>query len=146
MYAASTNEGILPMSNSLVLLIARVLLAVIFILSGFQKFFAIDGTAGYIGSVGLPAPVLLAWAAAIFELVAGLAILVGFRTKEVAWALAAFCLFSGFVFHFQPEDQMQMISFMKNIAIAGGFLSLAVVGAGSLSVDEKLGTARPAIA
>jgi putative oxidoreductase len=84
--------------------------------------------------------------AAIFELVAGLFILVGFRTREDAWLLAAFCLFAGFVFHFQPEDQMQMISFMKNVAIAGGFLSLAVAGAGALSVDERLGTAKPAIA
>ena len=125
------------MSNSVILLVARILLAIIFILAGFQKFFAIDGTAGYIGSVGLPAPVLLAWAAAIFEFFAGLAILVGFRTKEVSWALAAFCVFSGFVFHFQPEDQMQMISFMKNLAIAGGFLALSITGAGSLSIDAR---------
>ncbi|QKV19236.1 DoxX family protein [Oricola thermophila] len=134
------------MSNAITLLLARILLAVIFIMSGWGKLFAIDGTAGYIASVGLPAATLLAWAAAIFELVAGLAILVGFRTREAAWLLAAFCVFAGFVFHFQPEDQMQMISFMKNLAIAGGFLSLAVAGAGTLSVDAKLGTARTALA
>jgi len=134
------------MSNSIILLVARILLAFIFIMSGWGKFFAIDGTAGYISSVGLPAATLLAWAAAIFELVAGLAILVGFRTREAAWLLAAFCLFAGFVFHYQPDDQMQMINFMKNVAMAGGFLSLAVAGAGSLSVDERLGTAKPAAA
>jgi len=134
------------MPNSIILLAARVLLAVIFIMSGWGKFFAIEGTAGYIASVGLPAATLLAWAAAIFELVAGLALLVGFRTRETAWALAAFTLFAGFVFHFQPADQMQMISFMKNLAIAGGFLALGQIGAGSLSVDERLGTAKPAIA
>ncbi|WP_223476280.1 DoxX family protein [Oricola indica] len=134
------------MTNSVLLLAARVLLAFIFILSGWGKFFAIEGTAGYISSVGLPAATLLAWAAAIFELVAGLALLVGFRTRETAWALAAFTLFAGFVFHFQPSDQMQMISFMKNLAIAGGFLALGQTGAGSMSLDARLGTARPALA
>ena len=134
------------MQNSIILLAARVLLAVIFILSGWSKFFAIDGTAGYIASVGLPAATLLAWGAAIFELVAGLAILVGFRTREVAWALAAFTLFAGFVFHFQPADQMQMISFMKNLAIVGGFLALGQIGAGAFSLDARRGVAQPALA
>jgi putative oxidoreductase len=131
------------MSNSIILLAARILLAAIFIQAGWGKFFAIEGTAGYISSVGLPAATLLAWAAAIFELVAGLAILVGFRTRETAWLLAAFTLFTGFVFHYQPADQMQMIMFMKNVAIAGGFLSLVVAGAGALSVDEKVGSPKP---
>jgi len=134
------------MPNSIILLVARVLLAAIFIQAGWGKLFAIEGTAGYISSVGLPAATLLAWAAAIFEVVAGLAILVGFRTRETAWLLAGFTLLAGFIFHYQPADQMQMISFMKNVAIAGGFLALAVAGAGSLSVDEKLGTAKPALA
>lgn len=134
------------MSNSIILLAARVLLAAIFIQAGWGKFFAIEGTAGYISSVGLPAATLLAWGAAIFELVAGLAILVGFRTREAAWLLAAFTLFTGFVFHYQPAEQMQMIMFMKNVAIAGGFLSLVVAGAGALSVDEKVGSPKPVAA
>ena len=134
------------MSNSLILLVARILLAFIFILSGWGKFFAIDGTAGYIASVGLPAATLLAWAAAIFELAGGIAILVGFRTREVAWALAAFSVFTGFAFHFNPADQMQMIMFMKNLAMAGGFLALANAGAGAFSLDGRVGTAKPAIA
>ncbi len=122
--------------NSIILLIARVLLALIFVLAGFQKFGAIGGTAGYIESVGLPMPTILAWLAAIFEAVAGLAILVGFRTTIVAWLLALFCVFTGVVFHFDPADQMQMISLMKNLAIAGGFLALAVAGPGAISVDR----------
>ncbi|WP_187972354.1 DoxX family protein [Aquibium microcysteis] len=127
------------MSNSVILLIGRILLSVMFIMSGLQKFGGIDGTAGYIGSVGLPAPVALAWLAAIFETVAGIAILVGFQTKIAALLLAAFCVFAGYVFHFQPEDQMQMISFMKNLTIAGGFLALYVSGPGALSVDARTG-------
>jgi putative oxidoreductase len=127
------------MSNSVILLIGRILLSVMFIMSGLQKFGGIEGTAGYIGSVGLPAATALAWLAAIFETVAGIAILVGFQTKIAALLLAAFCVFAGYVFHFQPEDQMQMISFMKNLTIAGGFLALFVSGPGSLSVDARTG-------
>lgn len=130
------------MSNNLALLIGRVLMAFIFIMAGWSKLAGgIEGTAGYIASVGLPAATLLAWLAAIFELVAGLFILAGFMTRQTAWALAAFCVFTGFVFHFQPADQMQFISFMKNLAMAGGFLFLGVTGAGALSVDAKRGGA-----
>jgi putative oxidoreductase len=127
------------MSNNAVLLIARILLAIVFILAGIQKFGGIEGTAGYISSVGLPAGTALAWLAAIFETVAGFAILVGFQTKIVSYLLAAFCLFTAFVFHYQPADQMQMIMFMKNLAIAGGFLALSAAGAGTLSVDGRRG-------
>ncbi|MCB1449672.1 MAG: DoxX family protein [Nitratireductor sp.] len=125
------------MSNNHILLAARILLALIFILAGAMKFGGIEGTAGYIASVGLPAATLLAWLAAIFELVAGIAILVGFQTRNVAYLLAAFCIFTGFVFHFQPADQIQFTMFLKNLAMAGGFLALAVAGAGSLSVDSR---------
>ena len=125
------------MSNNHILIAARILLALIFILAGAMKFGGIEGTAGYIASVGLPAATLLAWLAAIFELVAGIAILVGFQTRNVAYLLAAFCIFTGFVFHFQPADQIQFTMFLKNLAMAGGFLALAVAGAGSLSVDSR---------
>ncbi|WP_370322373.1 DoxX family protein [Oricola sp.] len=134
------------MSNSIILLVARILLAFIFILSGVQKFFGIEGTAGYIASVGLPFATLLTVGAAIVETFGGLAILVGFRTREAAWVLAAFTLVAGFLFHFQPADQMQMISFMKNLAITGGFLALAQIGAGAFSLDARRGAAQPALA
>ena len=125
------------MNNDTQKLIARIFLSVIFILAGAFKFPAIAGTAGYISSVGLPAATLLAWLAAIFELVAGLMILVGYQTKLTSWALAAFCLFTAVVFHNNFGDQTQMIMFMKNIAIAGGFLLLAITGAGAYSVDAR---------
>lgn len=123
--------------NNTLLLIARILMAYIFIVSGFGKFGAIEGTAGYISSVGLPAGVALAWLSAIFETVAGIALLVGFRTKEAAWLMAAFCVVSGALFHYEPGNQMQMISFMKNLALAGGFLALSVAGPGAWSVDRR---------
>ena len=125
------------MNNNTVLLIARVLLSFIFIMAGVSKFGAIEGTAGYISSVGLPAGTLLAWLAAIFETVAGIFFLIGFQSKLTSYALALFCLFTALVFHFNFADQTQMIMFMKNLAIAGGLLALSVSGPGSISVDSR---------
>ena len=127
------------MNNATILLIARILLAAIFILAGMNKFGNIAGTAGYIGSVGLPMGMLLAWATAIFEVLAGLAILVGYQTKLASWALALFCLVAAVIFHNKLGDQMQFIMFAKNLAIAGGFLALSVSGPGQLSVDARRG-------
>ncbi|MGB7336026.1 MAG: DoxX family protein [Salaquimonas sp.] len=127
------------MNTNLTLLIGRILLAFIFIMAGASKFGAIAGTAGYIASKGLPAATLLAWAAAVFELVAGLMILVGFKTRLAAYALALFCLVAGLIFHFDPAVQAEMINFMKNLAIAGGFLALSVSGPGAYSLDARRG-------
>ena len=129
------------MNNNVTVLIGRILLSVIFIMAGASKFGAIAGTAGYIASKGLPAATLIAWATAIFEVVAGLAILVGFNTRIAAYALALFCVLAAVIFHFDPADQMQMQAFMKNMAIAGGFLVLAVHGPGNLSLDARRNTA-----
>jgi putative oxidoreductase len=134
------------MSTNTILLVARVLLSFMFILSGVMKFGSIGGTAGYIASVGLPAATALAWLAAIFETFAGLAILVGYQTRIAAYLLAAFCVFAGYVFHFNPADQMQFISFMKNLTIAGGFLALSESGAGAWSVDARMPRGRLAAA
>lgn len=125
------------MNNSTALLIARILLAAIFVLAGFSKLTSIGGTAGYIGSVGLPFPTLLAWGTAFFEIIAGIAIAVGFQTKLAAYALAAFSIVSAMIFHNNLGDQTQFILFMKNFAMAGGFLALSVAGAGALSLDAK---------
>jgi putative oxidoreductase len=127
------------MSNSLILLVARVLLSFMFIMSGLQKFGGIEGTAGYIGSVGLPAPTLLAWVAALFETLVGIALLVGFQTRLAALGMAAFCIFTALFFHFAPADMMQMIMLMKNLTIAGGLLVLYVAGPGALSLDARGG-------
>lgn len=127
------------MSNSVALLIARLLLSVMFIMAGLQKFGSIDGTAGYIGSVGLPAPAALAWLSAIFETLAGIAILIGFQTRIAAILLALFCIVTALFFHTNFADMSQMLFFMKNVTIAGGFLALYAAGAGSISVDARRG-------
>lgn len=127
------------MSANLQLLIGRVLMSVIFIMAGISKLGAVDGTAGYMASLGIPAAGLAVWLVIALEILGGLAILTGFFTRYAAWALAAFCVASGWLAHFQPADQMQMISFMKNLAMAGGFMALAVCGPGALSVDARRG-------
>jgi putative oxidoreductase len=124
---------------STTILLGRVLLAVIFLLSGFGKLTAIAGTAGYFGSLGLPLPTVTAIIVGLIELLGGVAILVGFQTRIVAWVLAIFTVATALVAHTGWADQMQMINFLKNLAIAGGFLVLASSGAGSYSVDAKRG-------
>ncbi len=125
------------MSDTALILLGRILLAAIFIFSGFGKLADIGGTAGYFGSIGLPVPLLTAWIVALLEFFGGLAVLIGFQTRIAALLLAAFTLASAFVAHLDFADQMQMIMFMKNLAITGGFLVLAAHGAGALSVDAR---------
>lgn len=120
-------------NNAVVLLVARILLAVIFILAGFQKFGGIEGTAGYITSAGLPAGTALAWLSGIFEVLAGVAILIGFQTRYAAILLALFSVFTGIVFHGAADST----GLLKNLALAGGFLALYVAGPGSYSVDAR---------
>ncbi|MBZ9741316.1 MULTISPECIES: DoxX family protein [unclassified Mesorhizobium] len=127
-------------SNSAVtILIGRILLAVIFLLSGFGKLTAISGTAAYFGGLGLPVPTATAVIVGLIELLGGLAVLVGFQTRIAAWVLAVFTIATGLVAHTGWADQMQMIQFLKNVAITGGFLLLASSGAGAYSIDAKRG-------
>lgn len=125
------------MSTNAQLLVSRILMSLIFIMAGLSKIGAVGGTAGYMTSLGVPAASLTVWLVIALEILGGIAILVGFFTRYAAWALAAFCVATGFLAHFQPADQTQMISFMKNIAIAGGFIALSITGAGSFSVDAR---------
>ncbi|MGX5843138.1 DoxX family protein [Mesorhizobium sp. ArgA1] len=140
MTISSSTAGAGTASNSsTTILLGRVLLAAIFLLSGFGKLTAIAGTAGYFGSLGLPLPTVTAIVVGLIELVGGLAILVGFQTRIVAWVLAIFTVATGLVAHMNWADQMQMINFLKNLAITGGFLVLASSGAGAYSIDAKRG-------
>ena len=120
--------------------VGRILLALIFVVAGFGKLGDVQGFAGYMASGGIPA--ILAWPAVLFEILAGLALLVGFLTRPVALALAAFSIVTAVLYHFDMGDPMQQVMFLKNLAMAGGYLVLAAHGAGALSVDNHLG--RPA--
>jgi putative oxidoreductase len=122
--------------------IARVLLALMFVLSGIGKLAGLEGTAGYIASKGLPAPMVLAVAVGVLELVAGVLIIVGWQARWAALALAAFTLLASVLFHnywAMPADQqmMQQLMFMKNLAVVGGLLFVFAFGAGTLSLDAR---------
>jgi len=116
-------------------LISRVLLSHIFILAGFSKITGYAGTQGYMESVGVPG--MLLPLVILLELGGGLAILVGLKTKLVSYALAGFSIIAAIIFHSNLADQIQMIMFMKNFAIAGGLLLLAEHGAGRYSFDNR---------
>lgn len=115
-------------------LLGRVLLSLIFIFSGFSKIMDYPGTQAYMESMGMPGSMLAL--VIIVELLGGLAILVGFKTRLFALLLIGFNIISALIFHSDFGDQTQMTMFMKNIAIAGGFLLLFAQGAGSYSIDN----------
>ena len=124
---------------SLAILIGRILLAAMFVLAGFGKLTDIAGTAGWFGSIGLPAPTIVAILVGLLELVAGLAIVVGFQTRIAALALALFTIGATLIAHTNFADMMQFLIFQKNFAVVGGLLVLAFAGAGALSVDARRG-------
>ena len=116
-------------------LAGRILLAAIFLISGLGKIGGYAATAGYMTSVGVPGallPVVIA-----FEVLGAVALIVGWKTRLTAFLLAGFTLLSGLIFHSNFADQMQMIMFLKNVAIAGGLLLLVANGAGALSLDRR---------
>lgn len=115
--------------------LGRLLLSLIFVLGGASKFGNLAGTGAYMETAGLPA--ILAGPAAAFELVAGLAILLGWQTRLVALLLAGFCLVTAALFHNNFGDQVQMIMFLKNLGLAGGFLTLYAHGGGGMSLDSR---------
>jgi len=118
-------------------LVARIFLGLIFVMAGFSKLGAgYAGTAGYMDSMGVPGALLPLVIAT--EIAGGLMIILGFKIKWTAFALAGFTLLAGIIFHSNFADQMQSILFMKNLAISGGLLLLVNHGAGELSLDKKM--------
>ena len=116
----------------------RVLIGVLFLLSGLSKLGAPAATQGYIASVGLPAPVIAYAAAVAVEVLGSLLLIAGVGTRFVAAGMAVFTLATALAFHNNFADQNQMIHFLKNIAITGGLLQVAAFGGGWFSVDRLL--------
>ncbi|RJG13737.1 DoxX family protein [Pseudomonas cavernicola] len=124
--------------NNAIVLIARLFLAHIFLLAGLGKLGAgYAGTQGYMESMGVPGALLPL--VIMLEIGGSLAVILGFFTRWAALALAGFCLAAALIFHRNWSDQIQMIIFMKNFAMAGGFLLLYVQGGGAFSVDAWRG-------
>jgi Predicted membrane protein len=133
----STNQTFVP-------LIARVMMGVLFVMAGIGKLADVPGFSAFMATGGIPA--FLGWPVVLFEIGAGLALIAGLFTRPVALALAAFTLLAGVLYHFVPADQMQMTQFLKNVALTGGYLAVAAMGAGQWSLDAVMGTGRTATA
>jgi len=128
-------------------LVGRLLIAAIFVFSGFGKITGFEGTVGYIASKGLPLPQLGAIAAIIVELGGGILLVLGWKARWAAAAMMIFTLAAAAIFHnfwAVPPDmaQNQMIHFMKNICMAGGLMYVVVFGSGPLSIDGTVDNRR----
>jgi putative oxidoreductase len=123
------------MVNGLIQLAGRIMLAIIFVLAGLGKIQDPAGTAGYMQSMGVPG--ILLWPTIALEVLGGIALAIGFHTRLAAFALAIFSIVAAVIFHKNFGDQMKMIMFLKDIAIAGGLLLLAVGSTTAYSLDAK---------
>lgn len=122
------------MTNNLLLLAGRILLSIIFLVSGAGKLGSFGpALAGMLGQMGLPAPLLLAYLVGLCEIVGGIALLAGVQTRIVGILLAAWCVLTGFVVHGSAP-----IDLMKNIALAGGLLVLAASSPGAFALSTTL--------
>ena len=114
----------------------RIFLSMIFLFEGINKIFNYESTIKYMESFNVPE--LLAIPTIILEILFPLLLIIGYQTKPSALVLAIFTLTTALIFHTDFTNQMQLISFLKNFAIAGGFLILFINGAGKYSLDHKL--------
>ena len=122
------------MSNVLDL-IGRVLISSLFLVSAFNKIFSIGGSMDWMEGFGVPG--FLIYPAIILEIILPLFVIVGYRARISAGLLAIFCLATAFIFHLDFSNQMQLVSFLKNIGLAGGFLFIVVNGTRDWSVDRE---------
>ncbi len=120
------------------LLLGRLLAAPLFILSGWMKLMNGAGTQGYFAKIGVPAPFAAYWVAVLVELLVGVLFLLGVQTRAMALILCVFTLATAVIGHGNFADQQQMTQFLKNAAIAGGFLAFVVAGGGRFSLDAAL--------
>ncbi len=121
--------------NNIIDLLGRILLSAMFLLSGLNKIGSYALTQGYMESQGVPGALLPL--VIVLEVAAPLLVVLGWHTRLAALALAGFSILAAVLFHANFTDQMQMIMFMKNIAIAGGFMILVANGAGAISLDAR---------
>jgi len=134
--------SLLDGQRDFILLLARILLMILFVLSGWSKLTGFEGTVGYMTSLGAPAPMLSAAIAVIMELLVGILLILGFYTRPLALLFALFVLGTALIGHpfwnmVEPERSANMTQFLKNLSIIGGLLLLAVSGAGRFSLDRR---------
>ena len=117
-------------------LFGRIFISLIFLIAGVGKIFNYEGTIGYMESFGVTGYLLIP--AIIIEILLPLLVIIGYKTKLAAIILALFSILLAVIFHTDFSNQMQLMSFLKNFAIAGGFLIIFVKGAGKYSIDHQL--------
>ena len=122
------------MSNVLDL-IGRILISALFLISAYNKIFNLDGSMGWMEGFGVPG--FLIFPAIAIEIILPVLIIVGYQARIAAGILAIFCLATAFIFHSDFSDQMQFISFLKNIGLAGGFLFIVANGTKDWAVDRE---------
>jgi len=115
--------------------LGRLLMSSLFIWAGVGKLRNPGGTAQYFAHVHVPVPSVAVWVVIVIEVIGGLAILLGFKTRWAAAVLAIFCLITAFGVHLPAGDMPNMINFYKNLVMAGGFLYVVTYGAGGISID-----------
>jgi putative oxidoreductase len=128
--------------SDVIALVGRILLAAMFIHAGYGKIAGFEGVAGYIASKGLPLPPLLAAGSLVLEIAAGLMLVVGWKARWAALALAVFTVFASVIFHAfwnVPADGFlsQQLFFLKNMAATGGLLMVVAFGPGRWSLDRR---------
>ncbi|MBN9561320.1 MAG: DoxX family protein [Alphaproteobacteria bacterium] len=123
--------------SHLIALLGRILMSAIFIQGGINKALAPASTIAMMGHLALPVPAGAYIVAVLVEILGGIAVLVGWRARWAAVVLFVWCIATALIAHYHPGDRGQMINFMKNIAMAGGFLQLAAWGAGRFSLDRR---------
>ena len=116
-------------------LVARILISALFLLNGVFKISNYDGTVGWMEGFGIPGILIIP--AIILEIVGPILIILGYKAKIAAGLLSLFCIATAVIFHHDFSDQMQLASFMKNVALAGGFLFIFVNGTKDFSLDKK---------
>lgn len=125
-----------------IILLARVLLMLLFVVSGWSKLVGFSGTSAYLASLGMPAPMLAAAVAVIMEFFVAILLLLGFYTRPLAFLFALFTLGTALIGHdfwnmVDAERAANMTQFMKNLSIVGGLLLLGVTGPGRFSLDGR---------
>ena len=122
------------MSN-LIDFVGRLLISALFLLSAYNKIFSIDGTMSWMEGYGISG--LLLYPTIALEIILPLFIIIGYQARLSAGLLAVFCLATAFIFHYDFNNQIQIISFLKNIGLAGGFLFIVANGVRDWSVNNK---------
>ena len=116
-------------------LVGRIFISALFLISAFNKILNLDGSIGWMEGFGVPG--FLIFPAIAVEIILPILVIVGYQARIAAGVLAVFCLVTAFLFHFDFADQSQLVSFLKNIGLAGGFLFIVANGTKDWAVDKE---------